>query len=172
MGPVTSSTIRRDGPALGLGARSIEGARAELVSDHHPLDLAHGPARRSLEPLALGLVGRHPRQLAGRGPEELARLQRVRELRELGERFRDPQPLARLAPRAAAVTLDVFGEAGEAERFVDAQAVRGEEPAAELVIERAALPTERQTMAWTFAGSFVSTGIMESTLPRGGLMCN
>ena len=127
----------------GLRARSVQRPRPFRAPHHHSLDLTRGAPERRVEPLPLGPFVGDPAQLPTRRPVELPGLQRVRELRQLVERLRHPQPLGRLAPGASAMALDVLGEAREAQRLVDAQAVGGDEPSAELVIHRGALAAQR-----------------------------
>src|SRR5205085_5696768 len=117
-------------------ARQIAG----LVPGDQRLDLVDTLLASSIEPLALGLRGRNPRQLADRAERELAARERVLDRRQLLDRERDAHPLHRGVRLVAEVPFHVVEQADAAELAPQLQAIRFAQPLRFLGIERRASP--------------------------------
>jgi hypothetical protein len=123
--------------------RTVRWFGAQLAGCDGALDFLRASGLGPFEPGVLGGACRDPRELANRGPAELAGGERAIELRERRERAADAQALLRLAAAQADDALGVLTEAGVAGAGVHAETLCAEEPATEVALVAGASGTER-----------------------------
>jgi len=99
------------------------------------LDLSQRASSRELEPSALVVGRRHPRQLTRGGPAYPSVTERLRQFGQPFECLGHPQPLLCPARFVAQYTLDIFGEPTESEMNVSPGAQRVQEQAPFFPIE-------------------------------------
>jgi len=129
-----------------LDPRRVAAVRRDLPGPpgcHGPLDLADPTPPSPREPGVLGLAGRHTRELTRRRPHDLARRERPVEERQGRERARDAEALLGLSSIEPDEPLGVLAQAGKAGACVRAEALGGEQPAAELALVRGAVRAQR-----------------------------
>ena len=108
-----------------------------------PLDLPRAARPGPGEPVGFGLGCGDARELARRRPDDRAGGERAVEERQAGEGARNAEALLGLPAIEAEEAFGVLAEAGEPGPRMRAEALRGEEPAAELALVDGAVPAER-----------------------------
>src|SRR5262249_35216708 len=121
--------------------------RAALTAGDRLLDLAQVLAARRVDPRALGVAGRDARQLADRRERELAFGERVRKLRHLVERERDPHAFLRSARAVAEHLFEILEQRGLAELAPDLVTRGGAQQLCLFGVERAAPLGDRAQVA-------------------------
>ncbi|HEX4334492.1 MAG TPA: hypothetical protein VH062_01190 [Polyangiaceae bacterium] len=117
---------------------------AGALTGHELFQLVHGLATSNVQPCGLGFCDRHARELTRSGPVQHAGRERLRDGRQLFERFSHAELLLRGAWLVSEQTLDVFAEATVPEVHMRRRAQRGEKPTAFFRVRRSALASQER----------------------------